>query len=576
MRRFPIIVFSLLFASTAGAAEIEARSDVDAAIVYPDGATVTRLVRVELPAGDTTLILSDFPPGLDPASLRVEGETGARLVIGAIDARPPKAVPPVVTPELEKKIEAARDQHAALEDKIAAETAHKNFAARFSADVPLGLGEKGEARPLTEWRAAFVAVSEEIAAADSAIRDLKLAQREVDREIARLEAQLRTNPPRKLEVRVDLTADAPTTGTLRVSYAMSAARWVPLYDARLETGGRERKASLELVRRAEIVQQTGEDWNNVALSVSTVRTGKGGNAPDLAPLIVRLLDMNKQAQQPRSADEPALANRPMPQAGQSATMSEQAPQGRFRGTLFPDDSEKRLDLFAAAQQDAAPAQERETNIETGGFQVLFRIPGRVSIAAHDGAKSLRIATATIAPELMVRSAPALDPTAFLEASFKHAEEAPLLPGRVALYRDGTFVGRGRLALAAKDETVNLGFGADDQIKVARIVQRKIEGSSGLISSSKTDERAFRITVRNGHDWPVKVVVEDRHPVSEITDVQVELLPGTTKPTSTDARDRRGVLAWTMDLKAGEARDIAFGWRIRWPTGKTVVFDQPGS
>ena len=49
-------------------------------------------------------------------------------------------------------------------------------------------------------------------------------------------------------------------GDLRVSYAVRNARWAPLYDARLETGGRERKPALELVRRAEITQQTGEDW----------------------------------------------------------------------------------------------------------------------------------------------------------------------------------------------------------------------------------------------------------------------------------------------------------------------------
>ena len=68
---------------------------------------------------------------------------------------------------------------------------------------------------------------------------------------------------------------------------MRGVRWAPLYDARLDTGTRERKPALELVRRAEIVQQTGEDWNDVALSVSTVRTAKGGNGPELSPLIVR-------------------------------------------------------------------------------------------------------------------------------------------------------------------------------------------------------------------------------------------------------------------------------------------------
>src|SRR6185436_17735031 len=115
-----------------------------------------------------------------------------------------------------------------------------------------------------------------------------------------------------------------------------------------------------------------------------------------------------------------------------------------------------------AQQGAptptAPAQEQEATIETGGYQALFRIPGRVTVMGNEGAKSFRISTATIAPDLLVRAAPALDETAYLEASLKNAEEAPLLAGRVSLYRDGIFGGRGALALTPKDETLRLGFG----------------------------------------------------------------------------------------------------------------------
>ena len=88
----------------------------------------------------------------------------------------------------------------------------------------------------------------------------------------------------------------------------------------------------------------------------------------------------------------------------------------------------------------------------------------------------------------MRATPALDETAFLEASFKQTEEAPLLPGRVALYRDGIFVGRGQMALTPKDETVRLGFGADDKVKDRAHHVRKIEGSAGIITTVE-DRRA---------------------------------------------------------------------------------------
>ena len=58
---------------------------VDAVTVYPDGASVTRVITVDLAAGDNTLVANDFPLTLDPSSLRVEGEAGAKLTIGAID-----------------------------------------------------------------------------------------------------------------------------------------------------------------------------------------------------------------------------------------------------------------------------------------------------------------------------------------------------------------------------------------------------------------------------------------------------------------------------------------------------------
>ncbi len=526
------------------AAEIDVTSSIDAVTVYPDGATVTRLINIDLPAGDTTLIAKDFPPGLDPASLRVEGEGAAGVTIGAIDARPPRAERPAIAPEIEKRIETLRDERQVLEDKIAAETARKSFAQRFANNVPFGLGEKGEARPLTEWRAAFGAVAEEIAAADNAMREARLKQREIDRELARLDAQLKTNPSRKMEVRVDLAANGAGRSAFRVSYTVRGARWSPLYDARLDSGAKERKPALELIRRAEIVQQTGEDWSDVALSVSTVRTANGGSAPELRPLIVRFPQPQFRYGAGRSDNfAPAPAAAPEPQQ-----------QGEM------------------AKAQSAPAVEREAAVESSGYQVVYRVPGRISVAANEGAKSFRVASAKIAPDLLARATPALDETAFIEASFNQDDEAPLLPGRIALYRDGIYVGRGQMALTPKDETVRLGFGADDKVKISRATLKQVEGSAGFVSSAKTDRREYKTTARNHHEWAIKVIIEDQIPVSEVEDIKVEMLPATPPPSERDARERRGVMAWNFDLAPGDSKEIKFGWRMRWPADKTIAFD----
>lgn len=525
------------FPLAAQAADIEATSRIDNVTVYPDGATVTRIITANLPAGDNTLLTRDLPLSIDPSSLRVEGEGGATLTIGAIDIRTPRPLPPANLPEIDQRIEALRDQRAALDGAIAAANARRKFAERFAESAPAGIGDKGEARPLSEWRSAFSAVAEEVAAADNAVREAKAKQRDIDRTLSGLEAERRATPPRKLELRIDLNASAAASTTLRVTYAVRGARWLPLYDARLDTGSKAKKPSLELIRRAEVNQSTGEDWTDVALAVSTVRTASGGAAPELRPLI---------AQYP--------APRPLAELQRDA-IAAAAPTARAKseGVAAP-----------------APAVEQEAAVEASGFQVVFRIPGRITLPAQQGAKSFRIASASIAPELTVRAVPAMDETAFLEAGFKNTEDAPLLPGNVAIYRDGVFVGRSPMKLTPKDEAVRLGFGADDKVKIARTLVRKVEGTAGIIGSSKVDEREFKTVIRNGHDFPIKVSLEDQIPVSETEDIAVTMLPGTTAPTARDLRDRRGVLEWAFEAAPGETREIKLGWQVRWPKDKTVI------
>lgn len=549
-----LVLVTTALASPSWAADVDATSAIDTVTVYPDGATVTRVIAIDLASGDSTLVAKDFPLALDPSSLRVEGEAGAKLTIGTIDARPPRAAPPVNLPELDKRIEALKDERADLQGAIDAAAARRKFAQRFADASPAGLGEKGEARPITEWRAAFTAVAEEVAAAETAIRDAARKQREIDRHIAQLEADRSAKPPSKLEVRIDVASAAATKATLRVTYAVRNARWLPLYDARLDTGARDRKPQLELVRRAEVTQSTGEDWSNVTLGVSTVRIARGGSAPELGSLVAQY----PQVPKPRALGSVADTSMPAPAAAPMLRKMEAA-RGR-----------EEFDL------PAQRADEQQAVAEIGDFQATFKIPGRVSLGAAEGAKSLRIASISVPADLAVRAAPVQDPTAFLEASFKQTDDTTLLPGKVAIYRDGVFVGRGKLSASAKDDIVRLGFGADDKVKVERAVLKRNEGSAGLLlTTSKTDERAFKTTVRNGHDFPIHVAIEDQLPVSENEEIVVEMLPATTSPTAKDIRDKRGVLEWSFDAKPGEVKDINFAWRVRWPKDKSMVIAPSG-
>ena len=182
----------------------------------------------------------------------------------------------------------------------------------------------------------------------------------------------------------------------------------------------------------------------------------------------------------------------------------------------------------------------------------------------------RSTTAELDPALTVRTVPKRDQKAYLYAKVTIARGSPILPGQVSLFRDGTFVGNGRLPLLSPGEEYELGFGADDHVRVRHAIAEEKRGETGLISTSKTDVRNFRITLKNLHERAILVAVIDQIPVSQNADIKIELI-GKTAPSKRDLDDKRGILAWEMKLDADEERSVDFGYRVTWPAAKRILY-----
>ena len=149
-------------------------------------------------------------------------------------------------------------------------------------------------------------------------------------------------------------------------------------------------------------------------------------------------------------------------------------------------------------------------------------------------------------------------------------ETPLLAGLVSLFRDGVFVGNGRFPELNPGVEHELGFGADKMIEITRVEVNHSKGESGIITSSKTDERYFKISIHNRHDNPYDLTVLDQVPFSENEDIQVQRLSKTTRPSRENVEDGRGILAWDFPLKAGEKREILLNYKILWPANVEIV------
>jgi uncharacterized protein (TIGR02231 family) len=141
---------------------------------------------------------------------------------------------------------------------------------------------------------------------------------------------------------------------------------------------------------------------------------------------------------------------------------------------------------------------------------------------------------------------------------------------VSLFRDGTFVGTNALPVLSPGEEHELGFGIDDLVRVKHAIAEEKRGETGLISTSRTDTRDYRITVKNMHDRAVQLVIFDQIPVSQNQEIRVDLT-GRTAPTKQNVDDKRGVLSWESKLEPDQEQVIEFGYRVTWPSAKQIIY-----
>lgn len=538
----------------AFATDLKSNSHVDAVTVYPSGAEVTRVTEAHLAAGDTTLILEDLPGELDAQSIRVEGTGGVGVEIGSVDSKLIYLSTESQDAErqhLEKEIETLGDERQALDQTLSDADYQKRLLLSL-ADRQLtpSSEDKTNSVDATQLGSLLDLVGMKLGVISKTIHEAQIRQRDIDKQVGELQNRLAGIAPAQVahvQVAVHFTATAETDGTFKVRYRVGNAGWAPFYDARLTMPEKDQKSKIELVRRAEVMQSTGEGWENVALTLSTARPLGATSAPDLWEQEIQIFE--PLASRMKSESDALTLNRSDTPASAAAP--------------------KEMEEFGKLEDKKKDVLQKQAIVELAGFQALYGIQGRVSVDNSGTSKKVRIAADNYDGTLNAFVVPKLDGNAYLTASFTIKGEAPMLPGTVNLYRDGVFMGQGALPLLSPDEEAKLGFGADDLIKVKRVEVKRKKGEEGLITTSNVEERAWDIAVKNLHDVAIPVTVIDQMPFSANENVTIEPLAGMTPPTEKDWNKRRGVMAWNFDLESKAEKTLKFGYKVTWPQNMQV-------
>ncbi|MFC7613842.1 DUF4139 domain-containing protein [Actinokineospora soli] len=318
--------------------------------------------------------------------------------------------------------------------------------------------------------------------------------------------------PDLVAVAVDL--DGSGEVDLEVSYVVNGAGWDSRYDVRL-SGER-----LTLTWFALVTQNSGEDWPECELALSTARPAAGVDVPELDPWFLDVLS-------------PVV---PMPAA---------APMMRGFGAAMP------------AVAGAAEVAVDTAQVEHGTTASTYRPQRPVAVPADGTAHRATVAVLELEARVDHVTAPVRGPEVYLRATAVNTSEHTLRPGRAALFHDAEYVGVTQLDAWAPGEELELALGVDDRVRVERELVRRSTGKA-VLGGTRRLEAAYRTKVANHGPRPVRLAVVDQVPVSRHEQVVVRDVALRPDPAE---RDELGRVTWRLDLVPGGRAELELAVRV---------------
>ncbi|WP_165949848.1 DUF4139 domain-containing protein [Micromonospora sp. KC207] len=519
---------------------VEIEAPVVGVTVYPDRARLTRRGSARLAAGEHRVRVAPLPLGLRRDSLRVGGR-GAVTVLGVdvITWRQARSADGQVR-EWEQRSRELADELAEVDDAYGIEAQRGQFLA--------GLAERaggtyaralaaGDAEPADVVTFAD-SVAGQLADSHGRRRGLTRRRTELTEELALVQRQLEAasgkREPDRLAAEVTVSVDVDDAELdLELTYLVDGARWQPSYDLRLVDD------TVTVTWFGLVSQDTGEDWPECVLQLSTARPAAATGVPELSTWY-----LDRVRPMPRAA---------MPAASFGAVPAPAPPSGAA------------ADAVGGSARTGVPqpkVRQSVATVEQGVSAATYRPARPVAVPADGSAYRATIAVLELPARLDHVTVPVRAAEAHLRATVRNTSAHTLLPGPAAVFHGADFVAATRLPTWAPGEETELALGVDDRVRVERRLGRRADTRATLGSTRRRDVE-YRISVANHTPRPATVEVRDQLPVSR--DESVVVREATCAPPP-DERTELGELTWRLRLEPGASGEVTMGFRVELAKG----------
>jgi uncharacterized protein (TIGR02231 family) len=543
-----LVAVALIGVAADAATDVSTR--ISSVTVYADRARVHRACETTLSAGSSELTIAGLPGWIDDDSVRAALSPAAAGQIA--DVRVSRTYLARSGDEEIRKAEAAvreiEDQVLALRDEEKTQEARQKQVA----DIKVFAMDK-----LPKDAAAGVvsidAYGKTVDFVTETTRSIAAKRREIARELRDLQPELDARQRRLAELRqkqqleqstITVTVEAAAAAKVRleVDYMTPGAAWEPFHELR-SSGPRPEKVAM--ISYALVSQTTGEDWSGAELTFSTQSPDTVMRVPELAAM---RLDAPELAAGVAKASSFSRAKMKFSSANVTYNAIVNNAAADYTGNLDRQGSvqSRVTEVFTELQEKRGTTAhftgEGRPLVQTDGRPVRVRI-GQVELPAAP----LIIA----APEISLSASHTVDMT--------NSGRQPLLPGRVAIFSGGAFLGTTDIKFVAEGEKFTALMGVADRIKLSRVLDRR---NSSLVSGGerKRMQVAFDVTVENLGAEPAQVRLLDRIPVSETKEIRVSSVD--IKPDGKP--DDKGLLTWNLALRPAEKKTYRIAYVLEYP------------
>jgi uncharacterized protein (TIGR02231 family) len=547
-----------MFNAQAVQTEKTIKSKPEKIIVYTQGAQVHRSVLVNLVAGQNTLIFSGLENCIDASAIQASGN--GNFIIADIqheihypELDKAKLNGDVRYKKLMKQVnDSLKELNYLIEDVIL-----KNDALSTEKNVLLNFSlYKGQSKrdSIALLKDGLVYLREKLYNINSEQLKLKREKEKLELKKSALSERINnishdlandnnTSEVETIDYRIliHVIADQATQVSVALNYYISNAGWTPSYDLRANTNDQ----NVKLTYKAQIHQQSGIDWGNVKLVLSTANPNRSYSIPAFTPWY---LGYNPYTQKNGSY------NQPLPSAAYSS---------------FSDKSKKEVEYDNLNDSQSKVAQNAfdYTSVYENMIETEYEIKLNYNIPSDGKEHFAAILIKDLKTLYRYKAIPKLNNNVYLTAVLPDWEDAITMGGEASIYYDGSYVGKTNLNPGGTEDTMQLSLGIDKSIAVKR---QKIKDKcfQKILDNDIIHQYTFEITMKNTRSSKIEIEVEDQLPLTQDKSISIE-----RKELSGAKYDEMsGVLKWRTHVQAKDSKKITLVYQIKAPKTIPIVLN----